>query len=201
MKANPEWTVDINKDGRQVFTSYYCTDAWAKIAKIRRLPSWHHDLICAVGTGWWSFSIPSSKHNLNRHKMYLGKKKEEGSVVTRAAACQGTDLCLDYVLESCHVHPSLYPLYGRNMHFELWVEASLAVGGPAESWFTVGLWKTSITAQQVGQDREEELSESLSNNDFYKISKGEFILWKINAKLWKTGFLFLLWWTSASLGI
>lgn len=43
-----------------------------------------------------------------------------------------------------------------------------------------------LTSQHSRRDRtekKEELSESLSNNDFYKISNGEFILWEINAKL------------------
>lgn len=98
MKSNSEWTVDINKDGWQIFTSYYSTGARAKIAKKQRLPSWHCDWICTPGTGWWSLGIPNSKHNLNKHKMYCGKwkKEEEGCVVTHTVAChQGSDLCFD----------------------------------------------------------------------------------------------------------
>lgn len=42
---------------------------------------------------------------------------------------------------------------------------------------------TSRHSRRGRTEQKEELSESLSNNDFYKISKGEFILCKINAKL------------------
>lgn len=109
MNSNREWTVDINKDRRQVFTSYYCTNAWLKIAKIRRLPSWNPDLICAVGTGWWSCSIPSSKHNLNRHKMYsTKKKKKEGRVCCDPCCCLPGDWFMFWLSFRELSHPSIF---------------------------------------------------------------------------------------------
>lgn len=46
-----------------------------------------------------------------------------------------------------------------------------------------------LTSQHSRIEKKRELSETLSNNDFYKISKRGFILCKLNAELWLTGLL------------
>lgn len=66
------------------------------------------------------------------------------------------------------------------MHFEPWVEASEVTGGKKGD---LQLVCGRLTSQHSRMEKKKELSETLSNNDFYKISKGGFILWKLNAEL------------------
>lgn len=102
---------------------------------------------------FWDWVVGFQHSQQQAQSKHTQNVPEEGCVVTRAAAChQRRDLCFDYILESCHVHPSLYPVIGRKMHFQPWVGASLATGGPAERWFTVGLWKTNIVTQQARRE-------------------------------------------------
>lgn len=189
MKSNSEWTVDINKDEWQIFTSYYCTGARAKIAKIRRLPSWHRDWIYTVRTEWWSSSIPNI--NLHRCKMYCGKWRKKGRRVCCDPRCslpQGEWFIfwLSFRELSC---PSISISSQWKEH------AFRALGG--SQW---GDWGPSrkgdlplvcgrLTSQHSRIEKKRELSETLSNNDFYKISKEGFILCKLNAELWLTGLL------------
>lgn len=194
MKSNSEWTVDINKDGWQIFTSYYCTGARAKIAKIQRLPSWHRDWICTPGTGWWSPGIPNSKHNLNKRKMYCRKWKKRGGRVCCDPYCslppgEWFMFCLSLRELSC---PSI-SISSQWKEHAFW-----ALGGGQ-----LGDWRPSrkgdlqlvcgtLTSRHSRREKKKELSETLSNNDFYKISERGFILCKLNAKLRLTVFSPLL---------
>lgn len=101
MKSNWEWTVDINKDGRQVFTSYYCTDAWANIVKIRRLTSLHCDLICTYWARVLKFQYSQQQAQSKQMQNVLCKGEKEKKIGGRVScdpwcACrQGSDLCFD----------------------------------------------------------------------------------------------------------